>query len=145
MQSASNSEIWYLAAPPTGSREIWIDQSAAGVMGAEAVTLIGVHQANPIADSDGGVVTTGTVVASAAALVPDGTCRLEAVVCDGSGATTTYSWNGSISNGATLDIGTYNCVTGFQASVTGNVTPSCTRGTAGNLDQTLSAILLRAA
>jgi hypothetical protein len=144
VQGASRSEIWYLVAPPTGSKEIWIDQSASGVMAAEAVTLLGVDQINPVADSDGGVAVSTTSVTAASALVPDGTCWLEVVACDGSG-TGTYTWGGSITGSATQDVGAYMFVAGFQPDVASNVTPSVARDQAGNLDWALSAVLLKAA
>lgn len=145
---AINSQIWYLANPATGTQEVWIDLSAGGNnVGAEAVTLIGVDQASPVVDSNGGTTTGGDSVSAEGALVPDGTNWLEAVAVDGSGnAGETYTWSGSITEDNLINVTGAYITTAHQADVESNVTPSVDRDVTGNpQDWALSAILLRAA
>lgn len=144
---AINTQIWYLAAPATGTQEVWIDFSAnATNVGAEAVTLIGAHQTNPVVDSNGGTTTNGDSVTADGALVVDGTNWLEVIAEDGAGGISeTYTWNGSIVEDNAINTGASNFTAGHQADVVSNVTPSVTRDGGGNpQDWALSAILLRA-
>lgn len=145
---AINSQIWYLAAPATGTQEVWVDLTASdGNFGIEAVTLVGVHQTTPVADSDSGLATSLDGVVVDAALVPDGTNWLEVCAVDGRGnAGQTYTWSGSLVADAAEDVGPNWFVAAHQADVESNVTPSVDRDQAsGDSDWAISAILLRAA
>lgn len=140
-QDISNTDLWYLANPTTGTRELWIDLDATTSLGGNVWYFQDANTSTPLADSDLGLGNETDTVATSE-LTPSGTNILVAGLTDGAGSAT-FTWSGSITGMTETDIGTAMTAGGYETGVSSGITPSVTRDGGGSLDMALSAALVQ--
>lgn len=143
--SDMNVRLLFLIAPPTGLQQVWIDFSGSVPIGAEMVTLAGVHQTTPFADSDVGTASSTDSV-STPSLTNNGSGNwLETAVghTSGSSILSPSSSPGTPTKHANLNVGDHAFATSSQSGLAGAVVPTWSSATGGV--KAMAAGLLRPA